>query len=199
MSMDGTSAELSIERVKAGQVIDDEVLVYGNDNTVLRAYMVYDRYVFRLYGLEGMKPDDTKAAEALHIVNEVFRSWPKVVKAFVDESSHCLESGRSMWPEETDGPLDLMKTDGYAVYVRGSGGEIDLRWMVSAWPIRMDHESTRGVSPADFDSYMFAESLTNVYEVGSMLSELWLHMHDVYQNAREHDDVLSSDLLLDLS
>lgn len=104
-----------------------------------------------------------------------------------------------MWPEETAGPLDLLETDGYVVYVRGSGGEIDLRLVVSGWPLRMDHESTRGIKPADFDSYMFAESLTNVYEVGSMLSELWLHMHDVYRNAREHDDVLSSDLLLDLS
>ncbi len=75
----------------------------------------------------------------------------------------------------------------------------DLRWLISAWPIRMDHESTRGIMPDGFDSYMFTEALTNIYEAGSMLSELWLHMHDVYQNATEHDDVLSSDLLLDLS
>lgn len=199
MSMDGTSAELSIERVKAGQVVNDEVPGYGHDNTVLHAYMEWDAYRFCLYGLEGLKPDDTKAADALHIVDDLARWWPKAVKAFVDEVSDCLNSGRSMWPEETDGSLDLLKTDGYVVYVRGSGGEIDLRLMISGWPLRMDHESTRGIMPADFDSYMFAEALTNVYEAGSMLSELWLHMHDVYRNAREHDDVLSSDLLLDLS
>lgn len=199
MSMDGTSAELRIERVKAGQVVNDEVLRYGHDNTVLDAYMEWDAYRFCLYGLAGLKPDDTKAADALHIVDDLARWWPKAVMAFVNEISDCLASGRSMWPEETDGPLDLLKTDGYVVYVRGSGGEIDLRWLISGWPIRMDHESTRGISPADFDSYMFAESVTNVYEAGSMLSELWLHMHDVYRNAREHDDVLSGDLLLDLS
>ena len=199
MSMDGTSAELSIERVKAGKAVNDEVLRYGHDNTVLYAYMEQDAYRFCLYGLAGLTPDDTKAADALHIVDDLVRWWPKAVKAFVDEVSYCLNSGRSMWPEETDGPLDLLKTDGYVVYVRGSGGEIDLRLVISGWPLRMDHESTRGVKPADFDSYMFAEALTNVYEAGSMLSALWLHMHDVYQNAREHRDVLSSDMLLDLS
>ena len=198
MSMDGTSAEVSIERIKAGQVIDDKVLGYGNVNTILNAYMVYDHRRYHLPGLTGLKPDDTKAADALHIVNEAFRWWPKAVRAFVNEVSHCLESGRAMWPEENDGSVALM-TDGYVLYVRGSAGEIDLRWVFSLWPIRMDHESTRGVMPDGFDSYMFSEALTNVYEAGSMLSELWLHMHDVYQNAREHDDVLSSDLLLDLS
>lgn len=199
MSMGGTSAVLSIEKVKAGQVIDDDALRYENDNTVLDAYMVYDRSRFALHGLAGLKPDDAKAADALHIVDEVARWWPKAVKAFVDEVSDCLNSGRAMWPEETNGPLVFMKTDGYAIYVRGSAGEIDLRWLISAWPIRMDHESTRGIMPDGFDSYMFSEALTNVYEAGSMLSELWLHMHDVYRNAKEHDDVLSSDLLLDLS
>lgn len=199
MSMAGTSAELSIERVKAGQVVNDEALRYGYDNTVLNACMVYDSYRFHLYGLAGLKPDDTKAADALHIVDDLARWWPKAVKAFVDEVSDCLNSGRSMWPEETDAPLDLLKTDGYVVYVRDSAGMIDLRWLVSAWPIRMDHESTRGIEPADFDSYMFTESVTNVYEAGSMLSALWLHMHDVYRNVREHEDMLSSDLLLDLS
>ncbi len=199
MSMDGTSAELSIERIKAGQVIDDKVLGYGNVNTILHAYMVYDRRQYHLPGLTGLKPDNAKAAESLRIVSDVARWWPKVVKAFVDETSHCLGSGRAMWPEETDGPLTALKTDGYVVYVNGSAGEIDLRWLISAWPIRMDHESTRGIMPDGFDSYMFTEALTNIYEAGSMLSELWLHMHDVYQNATEHDDVLSSDLLLDLS
>ena len=199
MTMDGTSAELIIERVRAGQIIEDESLRYGHDNTVLQGYMACDAYKFCLYGLAGLKPDDAKAADALHIVDEVARWWPKAVKAFVDEVSDCLNSGRAMWPEETDGPLAVLKTDGYAVYVRGSAGEIDLRWLISAWPIRMDHESTRGIMPDGFDSYMFSEALTNIYEAGSMLSELWLHMHDVYQNAREHDDVLSSDLLLDLS
>lgn len=199
MSMGGTSAELSIEKVKAGQVIDDDALRYENDNIVLDAYMVYDRSRFALHGLAGLKPDDTKADETLHIVDDVVRWWPKAVKAFVDEVSDCLASGRSMWPEETAVPLDLLETDGYVVYVRGSAGVIDLRWLISAWPIRMDHESTRGIMPDEFDSYLFSEALTNVYESGSMLSALWLHMHDVYQNAREHDDVLSSDLLLDLS
>ncbi len=199
MSMDGTSAELDIERIKAGQVIDDDVLGYGNVNTILHAYMVYDRSQYHLPGLIGLKSDDTKAVDALHIVDDLARWWPKAVTAFVNEISDCLASGRSMWPEETDEPLDLLKTDGYAVYVRGSAGEIDLRWLFSGWSIRMDHESTRGIMPDGFDSYMFAEALTNVYEAGSMLSDLWLHMHDVYQNARKHDDVLSSDLLLDLS
>lgn len=199
MSMDGTSAELVIEKVKAGQIIKDDELRYGHDNTVLQAYMECDAYKFCLYGLAGLKPDDAKADEALYIVDAAARWWPKAVKAFVDEVSHCLESGRSMWPEENYAPLMRLTTDGYVVYVRGSAGEIDLRWLISAWPIRMDHESTRGVMPDGFDSYMFSEALTNVYEAGSMLSELWLHMHDVYQNAREHDDVLSSDLLLDLS
>ncbi len=199
MSMDGTSAVLSIERVTSGQVVDDDALIYGDGNTVLAAYRVHGRSRFALNGLAGLKPAADKADEALYIVDAVARWWPKAVKDFVDEVSHCLESGRSMWPEENYAPLMRLTTDGYVVYVRGSAGEIDLRWLISAWPIRMDHESTRGIMPDGFDSYMFAEALTNIYEAGSMLSELWLHMHDVYQNATEHDDVLSSDLLLDLS
>ncbi len=197
--MGGTDSWLQINKVKAGQPIDGVPHNGVTDATLLYAYMDWDLDKYVLHGLQGLNPDSSDAIEIYNVINKVFRWWPMVLNTFVKEYDDCADSGRSMWPEETGGPVNVLKTDGYVVYVCSNERAFDLRWIIGNWSIRMDHETTRGFLADVYSPFDGIEALTRVYEAGSMLSEIWQRVHELFKDARERGSVLVSDGSLDLS
>lgn len=192
---------LWILKVKAGQRITDDFLqrsgpdYVGGPDTVVYAYMDWDLPKYSLHGLDGLDPDDQAVSDVYGIITTVVRMWPSYLKAMVNEIVDCADTGRKMWPEETEAPVDVMKTDGYVVYVFNDNA-YDLRCLIAGTTIRMDHKSTRGLSADD----LFADdALPSVYRAGFMISDIWLHMRYETHDAREQGRVLKTSCLLDLS
>lgn len=185
---------LWITKVHAGQRITDDFSQRGGHDTVAYAFMDWDLAKYNLYGLDGLDPDDQAVSDAYGIITTVVRMWPSYLKAMINEIVDCADSGRKMWPEETAAPVDVMKTDGYAVYVPDD--IYYLRCLISAGTtIRMDHKSTRGKS---VNRFAVGEALSEIYEAGSMASDLWLTLRHEMHDAREQGRVLKTSCLLDL-
>lgn len=197
--MNGTDSWLQILKVKAGQPIGGVPNNGATDDHILYAYMDWDIWHYVLPGIKGLNPDAGKAAESYNIISRLFRWWPMTLSVFSKEISDIAVSGRHMWPEETDGPVDVLKTDGYVVYVSSSEYEFDLRWIIGSCPIRMDHESTRGCVVADIRHFDVVDALGRVYEAGSMLGDTWQRMLALFNSARERGETIVSDGSLDLS